>query len=157
LIMITFNAFVHNLTQEAQLRCLECCRRHLAPGGALVFDTFFPGLAYVGQPNNNRVLELETRHPRTGSLLRCYDTRSFDRVAQIQHSVNEIEAVDDAGNVEIIHRSEFDTRWVYKEEMALLLRAAGFARWEICGDFSRKPLTQETDNMIVVAWRDRDV
>ena len=38
-----------------------------------------------------------------------------------------------------------------------LLRAAGFARWEIYGDFHRKPLTQETDSMIVFAWRDRDV
>ena len=31
LITITFNAFVHNLTQEAQIGCLTCCRRHLAP------------------------------------------------------------------------------------------------------------------------------
>ena len=33
LIMIPFNAFVHNLTQEAQIRCLERCREHLETYG----------------------------------------------------------------------------------------------------------------------------
>jgi hypothetical protein len=36
--------------------------------------------------------------------------------------------------------------------MQLLLRVAGFARWEVWGDFDRRPLTQETDAMIVAAW-----
>jgi SAM-dependent methyltransferase len=154
LIMITFNAWVHNLTQDAQIRCLERCRQHLAPGGVLVFDTFFPGLAYIGSPENTRVLELETRHPETGLPLRLYDTRSFNRIEQIQRSINEIEILDDQGKAQTIHRSEFDTRWTYKQEMTLLLRIAGFARWDICGDFSRRPLTQDTDAMIVFAWAD---
>ena len=29
LIMIPFNAFIHNMTQEAQLSCLQLCREHL--------------------------------------------------------------------------------------------------------------------------------
>jgi ubiquinone/menaquinone biosynthesis C-methylase UbiE len=154
LIMITFNAFIHNVTQEAQLRCLKLCRQHLLPGGVLVFDTFFPALGLFSAPENTRVLELETRHPQTGLPLRLYDTRSFNRVEQTQRSVNEIETVDGAGKVTTIHRSEFKTRYIYKEEMALLLRVAGFARWEICGGFDRRPLTQETDSMIVFAWQD---
>jgi SAM-dependent methyltransferase len=154
LIMITFNAFVHNVTQEAQIRCLELCRQHLAPGGLLAFDGSFPGLGIIGAADNTRVLELETRHPETGLPLRCYDTRSFDRVEQIQRSVNEIEVLEADGKVKTVHRSELRTRWTYKAEMALLLRVAGFARWEIFGDFDRRPLTRETDDMIVLAWRD---
>jgi hypothetical protein len=38
--------------------------------------------------------------------------------------------------------------------MELLLQAAGFPRWQICGDFDRRPLTRETDQMIVFAWKD---
>jgi hypothetical protein len=34
------------------------------------------------------------------------------------------------------------------------LRAAGFARFEIYGDFDRRPLTREDDAMIVEAWKD---
>jgi SAM-dependent methyltransferase len=153
LIMIPFNAFIHNMTQAAQIRCLECCREHLTPGGLLVFDTFFPGLAAIGIPENTRVLEGELRHPTTGELLRVYDTRTFRRVEQIFHSITEVEAVDAAGNSRVLQRSEFDTRYMYKEEMALLLRVAGFARWQIDGDFTGRPLTQETDAMIVHAWK----
>jgi hypothetical protein len=36
--------------------------------------------------------------------------------------------------------------------MALLLRVAGFARWEIYGDFDRRPLIRENDAMVVTAW-----
>jgi SAM-dependent methyltransferase len=154
LIMITFNAFIHNLTQEAQIRCLERCREHLLPGGLLAFDTFFPALETIGAPQNIRVLEGEVQDPRTGLSLRMYDTRNFDRVAQTQHSLFEVEQVGADGTVQTIHRSEFTTRYFYKEEMALLLKVAGFPRWEICGGFDRRPLTRETDAMIVLAWAD---
>lgn len=154
LVMITFNAFIHNMTQADQIRCLERCREHLLPGGKLVFDTFFPSLETIGVPENTRVLEGEKRHSRTGQLMRMYDTRTFDRVAQTQHSINDFELLDDAGNLLSVHRSECSTRYVYKAEMELLLRVARFDRWEIYGDFQRHPLTKETDNMIVFAWRD---
>ena len=41
--------------------------------------------------------------------------------------------------------------WVYKEEMALLLRHTGYARWEISGGFDDRELTKETGAMIVPA------
>lgn len=152
LIVIPFNAFIHNMTQEAQIRCLMLCREHLLPGGLLAFDTFFPSHAIVGTPENTRVLEGELPHPTTGLPMRMYDTRTFDRVAQTQHSINELVLLDAEGNVAKVHKTQCDSRYVYKNEMELLLRAAGFARWEICGDFDRRPLTLETDAMIVMAW-----
>src|SRR5579872_1654333 len=45
LVMIPFNAFIHNLTTDEQIACLVCCREHLRPGGMLAFDTYFPGAA----------------------------------------------------------------------------------------------------------------
>ena len=65
-----------------------------------------------------RVLEGEQTDPRTGRTLRVFDTRSFDRVRQLQHSITEVESVGPDGTVELLQRSEFDMRWVYKEEMA---------------------------------------
>lgn len=152
LAMIPFNAFIHNMTQEAQIGCLRTCREHLLPGGLLAFDTFFPSHAIVGTAENTRVLEGELPHPTTGLPMRMYDTRTFDRVAQTQHSLNELELLDADGNVARAIRTQVSSRYVYKNEMELLLRLAGFARWEICGDFDRRPLTSETDAMIVMAW-----
>jgi SAM-dependent methyltransferase len=154
LIMIPFNAFIHNMTQEAQVSCLTRCREHLLPGGQLVFDTFFPSIEVIGTAPNTRVLEGEFAHPVTGLPVRMYDTRTFDRVAQTQHSINEVELLDTEGNVKAVHRSEIRARYIFKHEMELLLRVAGFARWEIYADFDRRPLTQEHDAMIVAAWRD---
>jgi SAM-dependent methyltransferase len=152
LVMIPFNAFIHNMTQETQIRCLQLCREHLLPGGELVFDTFFPSQQIVGTPPNTRVLEGEIPHPDTGQPMRMYDTRSFDRVEQTQHSLNEVELVAADGSVQTIHRSECSSRYIYKQEMALLLRVAGFQQWEIHGDFDGRPLTCENDAMIVSAW-----
>jgi len=147
LVMITFNAFIHNLTQDDQIRCLTRCREHLLPGGVLAFDTFFPGLEYVATASGTRVLEGEMKDPRTGETLRMYDTRTLDRVAQTQHSINEVESEDG----KVVHRSEFTTRYAYREEMALLLRVAGYGSWEILGGFAGGPLTKETDGIVVVA------
>lgn len=152
LVLITFNAFCHMLTTEDQLRCLGCIRRCLLPGGLLAFDGAFPGQDWIGAPQDQRAFEGEATDPRTGQMLRFYDTRSFDRVAQVQRSRNEIERVEADGTTQVIHRSEFLVRWTYKPEMELLLRAAGFARYEVCGGFDRRPLTEETDQMVVLAW-----
>lgn len=152
LIMIPFNAFIHNLSADDQLRSLTLCREHLLPGGLLVFDTFFPAAAIINVPAATRVLELETTDPATGLAVRLYDIRTFDRVRQTQRSQMDIEFLDAAGKLVRVSRCETATRWIYKAEMELLLRIAGFPRWEIYGDFDRRPLERETDAMIVCAW-----
>lgn len=152
LIMIPFNAFVHNLTTEAQLATLQTCRGHLQPGGMLVFDTHFPGPEWIGSPSGKRHLEGEIPHRDTGLPMRMWDTRTFDRVNQLQHSYNEIELLDAKGNVAGVYPSKTTIRWIYKGEMELLLRLAGFVRWSILGDFDGRPLLHENDAMIVQAW-----
>jgi SAM-dependent methyltransferase len=155
LIVIPFNAFIHNLTTDAQLSTLHCCKEHLQPGGLLAFDTFFPGAALITSPENTRALEMESKNPHTGLPIRLYDTRSFDRVKQFQHSRIEIEMLDAAGNITSTHTSQTTTRWIYKSEMELLLRIARFERFEILGGFNGQPLIHDTDAMIVQVWNGR--
>jgi SAM-dependent methyltransferase len=152
LITIIFNAFMHNLTTDEQLATLARCREHLVPGGVIAFDAYVPSLELLAAPENTRDLELEMTHPETGLPVRLYDTRSFDRVGQLQHSRMDVEMLDAKGDVMATHPSQTTVRWIYKPEMELLLRLAGFARWEIYGGFDRRPLTKETDALIVVAW-----
>lgn len=152
LIMIPFNAFVHNLTTDDQLATLTRCREHLQPGGLLAFDGFFPGSALVTAVDGKREFEGEVAHPESGLPVRMWDTRTFDRVAQLMTSNCETEFLDAAGNVTETRRSTTVLRWIYRNEMELLLRLAGFARWRISGSFDRRPLLYETDGMIVEAW-----
>ena len=151
-IMIPFNAFAHNLATDDQLRCLEACRNHLQPGGLLAFDTYFPGPAFVAQPTGKRELEVEIKHPETGLPVRMWDTRTFNHVEQLQYSFVEIEMLDAEGKTIESHPSRTTVRWIYKAEMELLLRAAGFTRWKLLGDFDGRPLERETDAIIVQAW-----
>ena len=50
--------------------------------------------------------------------------------------------------------SEFWVRWTFKPEMKRPLRAAGFTKYGNCGGFDRRPLTQESDLLIVLARAD---
>lgn len=152
LIMIPFNAFIHNMTLAAQLACLNRCREQLLPGGRLVFDTFFPSVEIIGAKTPERVLEGEFLHPATGQTIRMFDTRTFDRVQQTQHSVNELEILDSKGQVERVIRSQTKLRYIYKHEMELLLRLTHWDRWEIWSDFEGSELVDENSAMVVSAW-----
>jgi SAM-dependent methyltransferase len=152
LVVCPCNSFAHNLTTDDQLESLRRFRQHLLPDGLLVIDSFFPSMQYV-TTDQMRVFEGEVTHPMTGHLLRMYDSRTMDRVRQLQHSDNEIEEFDGDGRLVTTHRNSIDGRWTYKSEMELLLRVTGFSRWEIYGGYDRRPLEHETDTMIVFAWK----
>lgn len=154
LVIIPFNGFVHCLTTGDQLACLGRCWEHLDDGGRLVFNTIPPHLVSAPGPEGVPVLEHEAPDPATGRTVRIFDTRTFDRVTQVQHSEMEIRECDDAGRVLASHRSVTDMRWTWVCEMDLLLRAAGFARWTIAGGFEREPFTAASPLMLVTAWKD---
>ncbi len=152
LVIIPFNGFVHCLSTADQLACLTTCRAHLEPGGRLAFNTFFPEAGRSHESEGVPVLEDEGRHPDNGRVVRIYDTRTHDWVAQVQHSEIEIQELDGGGRVAVSHRSATDMRWTWKPEMELLLGAAGFARWQIAGGFSGEPVTTEGALLVVSAW-----
>jgi hypothetical protein len=87
---------------------------------------------------------------RTGST----STPAWRGRPRDQHSFNELELLGTDGSVQQVHRSEMSLRYIYKHQMALLLRAAGFSRFQIHGDFDRRPLTREDDPLIVEAWKE---
>jgi SAM-dependent methyltransferase len=153
-VMIPFNAFAHSLSAEEQLDTLRGCHEHLLPGGRLVFDVFSATPAMTAEPVTPPVLEIEVAHPRTGLPVRLYDSRRLDVATQIQHSQMEIHELDAAGAVARVTRSVALVRWVYPSEMELLLRLAGFARWEIAGGFDGAPLASHQGQIVVSAWRD---
>jgi SAM-dependent methyltransferase len=153
LAVIPFRAFLHNRTAEDELRTLRCCREHLEPGGRLVLDLFHPTFERLIEPDGEWRLEREFAHPGSGAPLALWSRAWRDRVEQTMHVDMELRELSD-GEVAARHEHGFDLRWVYKGEMELLLRAAGFARWEVAGGFDGRPLARDTDLMVWTAWRD---
>ena len=154
LITITFNSFLHNLTTEDQFATLRCCREHLEPGGALVMHVSTFGASLILHSGGPPVLELEVRDPETGHRLQHYDARTVDPVRQVQHSVNEVRELDDAGRVVASRFTETDVRWIHPGEMELLLRIAGFKRWALHSGFANEPVGANDSMLIAFAWKD---
>lgn len=152
LIVVPFNSFVHNLTAADQIATLRSCREHLLPEGRLILDLFFPGPDYRSQAQDEPELELEFTHPESGNGIQAYDRRILDQVEQIQHSENEIRELSPSGAVVSIRNTQTTIRWIYKQEMELLLTLAGFSRWTITRAFDGEPLTGSTEPMLVTAW-----
>ncbi len=155
LVICAFNAFAHCDTTEEQLKALRAMRAHLAPGGSVALHMSWPRPSYWSEPDGEPVLELETTHPVSGHRLQMWDTRFKDPIAQRQHSKMEIRELDAEGHVVATHRSETTQRWVYRWELELLFRVAGFARWEIAGGFAGETLSLESPQMVDRAWAER--
>ncbi len=151
-VLCPFNAFAHCATQDDQLAALRAIREHLAPGGALVMHMSFPSASLWLAPDGDPVLELESRHPLNDHVLQMWDTRFKDVVGQRQRSVIEVRELDRDGKVVETQSFETTQRWVYRWELELLLRAAGFAAWQVFGGFDGEPLVDDRQQMIVWAW-----
>jgi len=156
LITIPFRAFQHLLTTRDQVTALRCMREHLDPGGALVFDVFFPSFERMVQPAGEPEPELEREfeNPETGLPIAMYTTRRIDRVNQVLLVEREVVESDARGYAAKTHRDRFSMRWTWKPEMELLLGAAGFGRWSVTGGFDGRPLDSQAPTMVWTAWKD---
>lgn len=154
LITIPFRAFMHVLTTEHQVAALRCIREHLVANGTLVFNVFYPSFEKMTQPDGEQILEREFPHPETGLTIAMYTKRRTDRVNQLLHIEREVVESDARGYATLTHRDAFTMRWTWRPEMELLLRAAGFQRFEVRGGFDGRPFEKDTDEMVWTAWKD---
>lgn len=151
-VICAFNSFAHCETTDDQLRALHCFRAHLLPGGALVLHMSYPGPQYWSEPDGIPVLEAEAADGSNGRTIQMWDTRTKDPVAQLQRSEIEIRELDRGGRTAATHRFTTLQRWVYRFELELLLRLAGFSRWRITGGFDDRPLAKPDEQMLAWAW-----
>ena len=129
LVTIGFNSFLHNLTQDDQIATLRRCREHLAPGGCLKLMVFHPSAEKLLQWSGVEAFVKEV--PGTaGERIRVYDLAHDDRVEQIRRMTRRLEFVDAAGEVTREQQLKFDLRYIFKPEMELLLRVAGYRAWQ---------------------------
>jgi len=142
-IMIPTNAFAHLTTQEAQIRTLSNIHSHLAPGGRLLLDLRLPSLReLVESPDVVEGNWYTWTHPETGRPIRQQMVGRFDFDRQL---VLDTCTFEYDGQVEV---TSMTGRWVFKEEFQLLLRAAGFTRWQSFGSPQCGPLELGRDGTI---------
>jgi SAM-dependent methyltransferase len=124
-ILIPTNSFSMLDTQEAQIRALRQVYTHLALGGRLLLDLRLAGVRTLAQtPEVEEGTWYTWTHPETGLPIRqrVVGRLDFDRQLVLDRCFIEYE-----GEAEDFLMAG---RWIFREELQLLLRLAGFTRWQ---------------------------
>ena len=120
-----------------------------------MLNLFYPSLARIVEPGEEERVEREFAHPETGLPVTYVSVkREYDRVRQTLRAEMELRESDARGYAGAVHKHRVSLRWTYRFEMELLLRTAGFSRYEVMGGFDGRPLERDTDEMLWTAWKD---
>ena len=151
LVIIPFRGFLSLLTVEDQTRTLLNVKRHLAPGGRLIFNIFVPDLDMLVQDGDVPYHYRDVTDPDTGARLVLWHQSSYDNHAQIINARVIAEELDEEGTVVRRFYRDFQLRYVHRWEMHHLLRVCGFEVLDLYGDFQGSPFDETCNEMVWVA------
>lgn len=146
LITAPFRVVQQLITIADQLRFLAAVRRHLAPGGRLVFDVFHPYFSALVGADGQEHEDTAPLHLADGRVFR----RTY-RIARVRwvDQTSEVELIYYVGDQRYVQAIEM--RWFLGAELEHLIARAGLKLVTIYGDFERGPLVDGAPEQIVVA------
>jgi hypothetical protein len=133
-VTIPFRPFQHLLEISQQMDCLDAVRRHLAPGGRLIFDVFDPNLKLLAQDMADWVTEFEFDMPDGRRVRRSFRRLALDTVRQNVRMEMRHEVIGGETYV-----SPLDFRYFFRWELEHLLVRCGYRVLEVLGDFTGGP------------------
>ncbi len=144
-ILVTANSLLHLETQDDFASFFSSARRHLSPGGQLVFDVFVPSMVLLCSDPAQRQILGEFAHPSLGTIT-VEETYRYDPLTQVSH-------IDwywsRKGETDFWHNT-LRMRQIFPQELPVLLAANGFRLIERFGDFDRAPLTASSRRQICI-------
>jgi ubiquinone/menaquinone biosynthesis C-methylase UbiE len=149
LCIIPFRAFLHNLSMRDQLLTLHQIHRHLEQGGKLVLDIFVPIYSVIASKKWQDTVEYPAS-PKSQKSITVTSEITHDPVHQILTIKNDYRATLQKKSPPVA-RGGYVYRYIFRYEMELLLRCAGFQLLDIYGDFEGSPYSFDSGNMVVVA------
>lgn len=147
LVTIPFRPVSHLLETPRQLALFRNVRRHLQPGGRLVFDVFQPNPAFLAGPREER---LDLEREEGGRRIRRFSRARPHLASQVMDVTFRWEIEEPSGKL-LTHSVEFPMRWYHRFELEHLLARCGLRVLALYGDFGRGSFTDDTWEMIFVA------
>jgi SAM-dependent methyltransferase len=150
LVFVAVNSFMHLMSLEDQLACLACVRQHLEPEGLLLLDLFNPDLGRLLDNSGQVALDKIMIDPESGHTLAKFRTAQADlgeQLLRVTYIVDEMEAEGQVRRTLF----PFAMRYLFRWELELLLRHAGFDLEALYGSYDLDAFTGESDKMIAVA------
>src|SRR3569832_1712745 len=119
-VLIAANSIAHLLTAEDFSGFFASVRRHLAPGGQLLFDCFVPSIALLSRPGQRQMMPRVT-HPLLGELT-IEEVIDFDPLTQISDTTWYWSSQTERD----FHVTDLLLRAIFPQELPLLVQAGGF-------------------------------
>src|SRR5262249_1427215 len=135
----------HLLDVRAQLACLGCVRRHLAPGGVFAFDLFDPKLDRVALAEEPETLS--ATFDVDGSEVRRWETVRRDHSRQVMSIAFRFEG----GPETLAGGADVQMGWYFRYEIEHLLVRAGFGSLSFFGGFDRRRWQAGGETIVVAA------
>ncbi len=146
------NSFAHLHTTDDQLAALARIRQQLNAGGLLVLDLFNPDLARLLDARGQVALVRVMEGPGAGRRTMRFTTDEVDLGRQLIHTTYIVDEIDTGGQV---RRTlfPFTLRYVFRYELELLLRHAGFDVEAVYGSYDLEDFNGDSEKLIAVARR----
>lgn len=144
-ILIAGNSLLHLLTTRDLQQCLTCVRRHLAPGGRLIFDVSNPSPRLLAREAGPRYPLFRVNDPQRGEVS-LEETVNYDTAAQVSH-IRWYLSAPGAADFRVI---DYSLRVIFPQELLLLLEGAGFRLEERYGEFSRVPFESSSPRQVCI-------
>ncbi|PYP77004.1 MAG: class I SAM-dependent methyltransferase [Gemmatimonadetes bacterium] len=149
LVVAPFRVLQHFTAIPDQLEVLDGARRHLRPGGRLVFDVFNPSYASMTRDRSAEVEDTPEQSLPDGRTL-----RRTVRVTAV-HWVEQVSDVELIYHVRTGDRTErvvqsFGMRWYTAAELTHVVARAGFRLEALYGGFDRPALDDSAPEIVVV-------
>lgn len=152
LAIVPLNSFMHLQETSDHVAALEAAYRALRPGGTLVLDLFNPDMRHLPDYRGDTVLDKQFVLP-DGRTVQKFVAQWSDTAAQKIHVV----FMYDINGGERFQRvsASFSMRYFWRYELEHLLARCGFAIEDVYGDYDLAPYQSESEQLIVVARRDK--
>jgi SAM-dependent methyltransferase len=152
LVIAPFRPFQHLLEVRQQLDCLECVRRHLAPGGRLILDFFHTDPRRIHDPaflkESTPMAEYEMPGGRRVTLTERVVAFHYGRQCNDVEMIYNVTHADGRKERNVF---AFTVRYFFPYEVEHLLARCGFRVAAVHGNFDRSPLGDDSPEMIFVA------
>ena len=151
LAIIAMNSFMHLPTGDTQHEALSTIHDHLRPDGLLLLDLFNPD-PHELTADEGVLVHAKSFMSSSGTQVQKWVLRRTD-VASQMHYVEFM--YDEIGPDRLLRRDvlPFTMRWVYRFELELLLKRAGFVLEAVFGSYDLDDFTSGNDRLIAVARR----
>ena len=142
-ILLPANTISHVLTETAAEDFFRGVRRHCAPGGLFVLDTYNPRpWTRLAEP----YVFGQYTDPADGADVIVWSTPAYDAATQIA-----THALEYRKGSHIVDRRVLQQRTYFPAELTALLRQSGFRDVALYGDYDRGPLRTESARLIAFA------